>query len=921
MPCYSKTRFHLVVSAWFVLAIFGFNVSAVSANDEPDQLSWEFFSMNQTLIHDFFEWAENHPPPSADIPEIPSSYQYTWIKASELETDNKAWRREEFGETAILRGPGGHNFRDRGNAYVKIEADGDYRMWVRFQHTKGKNETFTLSVSPAEKTWVDVFNQQFGRSTSFGRVHDPIPGISTVETPEGGFFWEASHKIAHMQKGRYRLRFSGGQFHNRPDVRISDIVFSSDPLYTPDEAEMPDKSTSGVKPASRELVDHWNVFCIRPGALAPGSIDSELQAYWNSWRDQLIDKLAELEYTDYEWGYLASLAYFDEESNLLGRAAEIKTQKELDARRGATFKINGNEFKKSDPERNSWKHRAFYARSYGARENIEGPAFPSEDTAYIDVDIPEDGRYVVWIEHFHCDNFKTSPAEISIISDDDVRTRFVTVRPSGCGKTWTNGGNVILEKGQNRIQLKTAKPEFEDWIDDNGGPAIVRVVLTHRVEFIPSREVEYPDGKRIGENDTAFWFSNDPWAGVTRYSQPGNFYYTPYAPVKWDYLPENEINKNEFSFAAMNGEVSSQLFILRNNTEKPITFVPRLESEGVPSSMRVLTYVLTARGFWSPMLLLERETVTAPPQQNTGLWLSFDFRDVAEGKYSGILDVAGHKVDLKMSVNGSLEGAPVPYIHTWSAPYATKSSWEAYQDLGINMINFSGLTKAGMEKYGILNQVGIPAAAESEESVIKGVEMAENLGLEPGDYSWYLIDEPSSGVWQRWLEMAKNIRNVDPDLMIWCNLGEGRPNKKHMDLLLEKMDYWDISCPYFTQFGVNRRDSDYDVYVKKLSEVGKIRMLYTTPCIGSTEKLFWTPRDILAVGKRAMNHNRNGWGFFSLRYGPPYDDVYTPNQDHAVSIYPGSGGTTIHTRNSEAVRESIQRWRRVKLEEINYEVF
>ena len=47
--------------------------------------------------------------------------------------------------------------------------------------------------------------------------------------------------------------------------------------------------------------------------------------------------------------------------------------------------------------------------------------------------------------------------------------------------------------------------------------------------------------------------------------------------------------------------------------------------------------------------------------------------------------------------------------------------------------------------------------------------------------------------------------------------------------------------------------------------------------------------------------------------GAPYDDLYMDNEDLAVSIYPGAWGRTLSTRNLEAWREGVQRWRKAKL--------
>ena len=68
--------------------------------------------------------------------------------------------------------------------------------------------------------------------------------------------------------------------------------------------------------------------------------------------------------------------------------------------------------------------------------------------------------------------------------------------------------------------------------------------------------------------------------------------------------------------------------------------------------------------------------------------------------------------------------------------------------------------------------------------------------------------------------------------------------------------------------------------------------------------------EILNLAAFAAREGRDGFCNFSMLYGQPYDDLYTDNQDHAVSIYPGSRGRTLSTRNLEAFREGGQRMRR-----------
>ena len=884
------------------------------ADDEPDQLSWPFFADCQPIIRHFLDWSATNPPPQDAIvsdgaPDV--AYPYTWIKAAALIMDNEQWRAESVDDTAVLRGPGSHNYQDQGRTEVVIPHDGRYRLWSRYYHRQGWHETFTLTVTAPPPTHIadgDISFRFHLLAKTFSKAHwrrgiDPIPVTTSLPT---GFLWEGSDQMAFLKAGRYQLRFSGGIYDRRADPKISDLVFSTDPLYVPAETDIPVESISGEKPPCAELLQRWNHFAIRPGNRPLRSVPINLQTYWMAWRRALIDKLAVSEFTDYVWGNLAAMVYFDEESNLVGRPAEVQAQRERDAMPSTTFVIHGDQFQNTDLEQKSWGHSSFFAKAYPAPRNITGPSKDSDHAAFYEVEIPEAGRYVLWVHYF----FIKGWALVALEADGRQVTEFEV---SGPGR-WKDSGLIDLPAGKTRIVLRRkadppdAKPrEYES-------PILNRFVLTQKVEFTPDREVEYPSGDRMGDGATGGWLSADPWAGFTRFTGAESLYYNQYAPYLRKPLEVDAINRETAEITARRGEVVSQLFMLRNNTDAPVTFSPELSGGKLPVSARLVAYTLPSNGRWSPMLLLRRRQITAPPKQNTAVWLTFDCRQVPEGTYPVEFKAHTHKISFSVRVKGSLDGAPILYTGVYASPYPRASSWEAFQDMGINMLFHEMISKAAMQKYGILHLASLPYKASSEASVRQTLAEAKKMGLENSDWSWYLIDEPGPSKYAPWLEMAERIRKVDPTMMIWCNLGEGAPKKDTLPTLLKMMDYWDVSCPYRTQFGVGSDDKDYAEYAAKLRSVGKIRMLYGTLDIGDHEKGLWAPLDILKVAEEAERNNRNGWAFFSLIYGPPWDDVYTGNQDHAVSLYPGAWGRTLSTRNMEAVREANQRWRASKMQ-------
>lgn len=891
-------------------------IAVPGSDDEPDQLSWPFFADCQPIVRHFFAWAATNPPPAGALEQAgrPAAYPYTWIKAATLISDNAQWRAEQVDGADVLRGPGGHNYWDQANTEVEIARDGYYRLWTRYYHRQGKNETFKLVVTPAPAgdplafdmaSKFQLFEEVFSKS-HYRRGIDPTP--TTADRPTG-FLWEGSHRMAFMKAGRYRLRFSGGIYERHDDPKISDIVFTADPLYVPADPDIPAVNVSGVNPPCAALDRNWPLFAIRPGSRPFHAAPADLQAYWLRWRRVLLDKLTISEFTDYVWGNLAAMAYFDDEANLVGRPAEVRAQRQRDARPAATFVIHGDQFQNADPAQKGWNHSPFFAKAYPAPRNITGPSKDSDLTAFHEVEIARPGRYVLWVNYFFIKGW-------AIVAVEAGGAKIVEFEVGGKGN-WADSGLLELPAGKARIVLRRKPDPPGAGPREYESPILNRFVLTETVEFAPAREVDYPAGDRLGDGPTGAWLSDDPWAGFTRFTGAESLYYTPYAPCLRKTLEPEAINPTSAVITARQGEVVSQLFMLRNNTAEPIMFTPELAGGALPVSARLVAYMLPSNGRWSPMLLLRRRQITAPPGQNTAIWLSFDCRDIGEGTYPVTFKAHGHTVHFAIQVNGTLDAAPIPYVGVYAKPYPRASAWEAFRDAGITMLFHTVLSKAEMKHYGFLHLASVPFDKTSEAGVRRALAETRALGLAPADWSWYLIDEPGPSRYADWLEMAERVRAVDPAMMIWCNLGEGAPRKDSLPTLLRMMDYWDVSCPYRTQFGVSAKDKDYEPYVAKLREVGKIRMLYGTLDIGSNEKLLWAPLEILRVAAEAERNNRNGWAFFSLIYGPPWDDVYTGNQDHAVSLYPGAHGRTLSTRNMEAVRESVQRWRKAKLDTAN----
>ena len=888
-------------------------------DDEPDSLCWDRFADEIPFIEHFYAWAKTHPLNLSTPQPLNSStsYPYVWLKMPEVDlvTNDGVWSNTNaVNGTGVLKGPRSHNICSFCHFDATVPVEGTYRLWCRYWRKSAKSSnTFNLSVTPMPSdkpaeddidTVLTKFQQTFARSRSHNeRCGDPTPEIMTVEPGPDGWGWESSHRTAHLRPGKYRFAFKTGQYPGHDGVYLSDIVLTADPMLDPGSQAMPAKSGTGTFAASAGVRNP--LYAVRPGADLAKAPAARL-AWWRQWRDALYDKLCDAEHTDYVWGYLATLNCFDEDSNLIGRIREVRTQKSVDARPSTVVKLTGSDFANV----NGWGESGHMVKSYSQRNNISHDGKTNEST-YAEIEIPRAGRYQLKVRYYGWNGASRAAVEIGGRDCGGV-----LVGVEGGANNWAMSDVLELPAGKGRVTLTTCyNPKH------GGKPApksynttcVTRVILTERIDLgVDNAEVQYPDGKTIGKGDLGFW-CQDPFNAFSRFSQPAIWSWNQFGPDHWTPLASEEIGKTQHAVEAISGEVKSQLLLIRNNTDKPAVISPKIVSAALPANVRLVAYTVTSGGMWSPQILMKRTEVVCPPRQNTALWVSIDCRGAKEGSYPVSLAFADKKVTWNVTVKGSFAGVPDPYLYPYARPYPRESCWALYKEYGLNTISYVPLSRKAMDDYGIRLLIGISTDGLkfSAESVRKAIDKANSLGQKPGDYTWYLIDEPPPKRVPQWMEMAKTVKDIDKNQLLWCNLGFGALGPQLWDLYFPMMELWDVSCPFKDHFS---HDEKYRPYYEKLQRTGKIKLVYHTLDIGPTEKKLSAPLDLLNLAKLAADEGRDGYANFSLMNGNPYDDLYMGNQDLAVSIYPGSQGRTLATRNLEAFREGGYRWRRAKMQ-------
>ncbi len=895
-----------------------------------------------TLLRHFYDWAATNPPPavaSAGQP-APDTFTAIWIKPAELPfvEPHTNWRVDpKWGAGALRYNNSVAVIASRPLRLVfEIPVSGTYRLWMRYHHEEGRIEPRRVGLSRAPEGLLrddtggasfPLLEQVFSRAQEFpcsngNRPFDPIPTSAVLPTPKGGFRWEGTHKTAFLEKGRYMLTISGGSFGGMNIHVITDFLLAADPFFTPQDEFSKEAPCLEQLPTTPEYRNP--LYSVRPGC-DDASASPALRAWWKDWRRALLDDLRAREHSrDYDWGYLASLVYFDEETNLIGRPSEIAAAKRYDALPPTTLAFRGDEF----AAESGWTHGdtpfktnvtdRYYAAYDGSRALVASGA---DGRATLSLDVPEKGRYVLWllVGKSPFANGSRMPITVRVTSGGRAAGERVVARRLDERRLffWLDAGVMDLEAGPATVEILPA-PEARSQRFD--ATYVSRGILTARTDFNPIREIEFPPDARddAPAGGLHFWRA-DPFGAFTRHSAPGVWngrglvgqlgtpgLHCPCAYAR-EPLPQGELDKADgHKVAVASGDIASELLIVRNCGDAAVRLVPEVES-ALPVRVRVVASILNSNGTWVPKILLDRREAFAPKGQNTGLWLSIDASGAKPGDYPVTLRFAGKEVRWNVTVTPP-HRSPAPWMNPWTHPMRRESAYAAYRDLGMNMMTYAEVPKATTAKYGIRMMQGLPfdKSMWTEEGIRAVVARERELfGREPEDYCLYIMDEPMRNEIPSWMEQVALVKKADPRLQIWYNSAFFPTNAADFAALKPFMETWDIVCSFCNCFTANAAErapmmADYKA-------LGKLKLVYNTFDTGNCENHPGSPLQVLRFAEFARKEGRDGWSPHNLGHGWAYDDVYcTAN---TIFLYPGADGRTLTSRGAEAVREANQRWR------------
>jgi hypothetical protein len=918
--------------ALFAFAIFCSGQN--NKNDEPDELSWEFFSGKQKCFDNFVDWSKQNESLLSDalvsagknnfLKPLPATFKSVSIFPKAFPKRKGRIIQSKINGEKIIQLPAGHT-SEFVRTVIDIPETGLYRIWIRYYHTKGRHNTFNLRLLPSELNDCKFKWQSSAKGCFFDYRYDEAKfrykvALPTRKNNPTGFIWEGAPLIR-LKAGRYSLELRGcihaGGYARR---QISNILITQDPLFVPaGSVQMQINKILNNGVLSREVEPsgqtrkNWELWQLRPGRKPLVNTPVKIANMWEKWRSQLIAFLASGKAKGLEYECMADMVYFNKDYNLIGTPAQVakyileakSVVSTLSASRNNKwfYAIEAENMKKQLGVQ-PWKVAKDSNASGGVLAlGTYGDLFSGASTLF---SVPAEGEYRIWVRHknlkkyysiFHIGFRRPGNTKniIDLVFGDEADKK----NYPATGMYW-GSRKIKLSKGKYEIQLFKKRGKLRR--TNLTYRRVDRIVVTNDLTWKPEKTGMLPSQGEIGKNSIAVWRQVNTWNGFSQNSIP---------------LPQASVDPEQIKLEIQPGEVASCLLLLRNNTLNMHNITPVITGN-VKSNVnwRVVAYVLSTKYDWQPQPLLFRSSINVPPKRNTALWLTIDGRKLSPGEKSFVLKLGKKRIKFAVTIKGkNLAGAPTPFVGGWSAPFCKESAWEMYSDIGLNVIHRVVIPKIEMEKLNIRLFNLIPASYKniSPESVKKVINAMQSYNLSYKDWTWEIFDEPGDKSVARWVDAAKKLNEINPEIQRWCNPGEIQSSSAKTNLKM--MPYINVYCPYFNHFAF--LGAKVPGYLDKLAKTGRIKLLYTTPCLH--EKAPHAPWGMFGLAEAALKYNRDGWNFFSLLnyYGSyshsPWDDVNAPFPDQSVSIYPGAYGQTISTRNLEAVRGAIQMWKKAKL--------
>ena len=898
-----------------IACVFAF-ASVYGIEDEPDELNWDRLGGTVVGFTHFRQFCEENAKfakrlmKEPKVDKLGKRVNTVWITADAFaDAKIKQWDVQEHqGERCIVTG-GAHN----GNMVrigVDIPKTGYYRIWAKYWHEFGNIASFNFALGDGRLAEMEDASLTFPHDEFFYRFDwseharrgNPLPDRKEEPT---GWMWEST-PLVRLEAGRYALTLSGNICGGPWSARIVNaIVFTQEPIAVPKKPEGGEAILTVAHKPSAEAVAFKEIWERRP-VVCTGEVQASenLKRCWRAWRKAFFADLMDSRIQGAEAGRMAQMVYFDEMSNLLGTPAHVAAEKiniqnefdKLTTDWGWRVKLEAEKFTIT---KEGWWVEGSGDASGGA---LLGTGYwGGEAEACCDYEVPENGIYNIWVRYVEIGGylakyvFFVEDQEGNVLHEEPLAADWAYNQSHG-GLTWKKIR--IPCPPDRKFRFRIYKSE--------GGSTYRRidaVLLSNNDEYVPEGAADFfvPWDE---EKEITVWRKPDPWSGYFRTQGPS---------------PDD--NLDPFEVPLREGEAETVLLLVRNNTDKTLDITPEIagDRDGLVQ-WRVPALVSDSGGNWAPQPLLERDSYYAPARETVGVWLTIRGKKGFK-KRTVKINIGSETCEMRITKKAPLASdTPVPYVYGWSCPYQLLSCWELYRELGVNCIGDMLIPKADAVKYGIRLTLHLNDAWMEDSHIKHVAERFRKQGYDCKDWVWSFMDEPGSEESiEAWIACAEKMKAVAPDVKLWVNPGEA--NKDSPDRVVKILKYVNAFCPYFNHWTFKGNNAEFNDYMERKGDHKfDIFMYYTTPCFG--EKAPNAPWELLGIYGGAISCGLDGWAFFALQYGFEYsnslwDEVNNYMGDQAVSIYRGAAFRTLSTRNSEAVREAVQRWRQAKYDQLH----
>lgn len=532
-------------------------------------------------------------------------------------------------------------------------------------------------------------------------------------------------------------------------------------------------------------------------------------------------------------------------------------------------------------------------------------------TASTDLAVDQPGEYSVWV-HFGGPGGYYSPWKATVSNPAGQQVSFAHDQKIQFDGQWQKLGVLKMDRA-GQVHFEITPLPFQN-------PSTYRNIfdflLTTDPTYVPQGSVrppttlaQYASRARVSGSTAKdaylMWVFQDAYTPLSQEVWDASMWPAPVAKGKTAPPLKQEITMTT------NAQRAIQVG-LRNLGGKPVTLKVsggnlKSATRNFPGKVRwrVVGFVpaTEAPRDWTPFILMRRASVTIPPRNVAGVWLTVDTTGVAPGNYTSqiVFEGAGlpkRAVALQVRVSSAVAPQKPILIGGWTLPPEGEIYKRDYVKHGMN-IWYGEMSKAEMERRGI-RQVITGMWGPDEAAIGATIDRFKKLGLDYDDWMFSVLDEPSGATEEAlkpYIDTAKAIHKVDPRARVSFNPGEAAR--------LATFQILDPYCDVWLPYTHHRYHHPNEAEAKRAIFTAKPWIWYTTPDLYEESPSYpWgIYQQVRSVP--AQPGNIIGTAFFAFYY--PFRDAWDTAHEHfpdvGITVMPSRHGP-IATRAWEAIGEA-----------------